>query len=47
MSELIAPDDLPRWVPGILTLDSTPLGWEGVRLRGFFATAPLTCAFRR
>lgn len=35
MSELITPDELPRWVPGELTLDSTPLGWEGVRLRNF------------
>ena len=35
MSELITPDELPRWVPGDETLDSTPLGWDGVRLRGF------------
>src|ERR1700761_2745516 len=35
MSELITPDDLPRWVPGELTLDSAPLGWEGVRLRSW------------
>lgn len=35
MSEPITPDDLPRWVPGELTLDSTPLGWDGMRLRGY------------
>ena len=35
MSELITPDELPRWVPGELTLDSAALGWEGVRLRGY------------
>ena len=35
MSELITPDELPRWVPGELTLDSAPLGWDGVRIRGY------------
>jgi AraC family transcriptional regulator len=35
MSELITPDELPRWVPGELTMDSAPLGWKGVRLRGY------------
>lgn len=35
MSELITPDELPRWVPGQLTMDSAPLGWHGVRLRGW------------
>lgn len=35
MSELITPDELPRWVPGELTVDSAPLGWDGVRLRGW------------
>jgi AraC family transcriptional regulator len=35
MSELIKPDELPRWVPGELTLDSAPLGWDGVRIRGY------------
>jgi AraC family transcriptional regulator len=35
MAELITPDELPRWVPGDITLDSAPLGWEGVRLRGY------------
>ena len=33
MSELITPDELPRWVPGELTLDSAPLGWDGVDSR--------------
>ena len=31
-SEPITPDDLPRWVPGELILDSAPLGWDGMRL---------------
>lgn len=35
MSELITPDELPRWVPGELTMDSAPLGWDGVRIRGY------------
>jgi AraC family transcriptional regulator len=35
MSDLITPDDLPRWVPGKTTVDSVRLGWEGVRTRGY------------
>ncbi|WP_454917004.1 helix-turn-helix domain-containing protein [Xanthobacter sediminis] len=35
MSDLIKPEDLPRWVPGELTLDSDPLGWDGVRIREY------------
>jgi AraC family transcriptional regulator len=35
MSELITPDELPRWVPGETTMDSGPLGWDGVRVRGY------------
>ena len=35
MSELITPDGLPRWVPGELTMDSAPLGWDSVRIRGY------------
>jgi AraC family transcriptional regulator len=35
MGELITPDELPRWVPGELTLDSSQLGWDGVRIRGY------------
>ena len=39
MSELITPDELPRWVPGVLTMDSGPLGWDGLRIRGYRYTA--------
>ena len=39
MSDLITPDDLPVWVPGETTVDSAPLGWEGVRVRGYRYTA--------
>jgi len=35
MGDLITPDELPVWVPGETTLDSVPLGWEGVRVRGY------------
>jgi len=35
MTELITPDELPRYVPGEMTMDSTPLGWDGVRVRGW------------
>jgi AraC family transcriptional regulator len=35
MGQLITPDELPRWVPGEPTMDSAPLGWDGVRIRGF------------
>jgi AraC family transcriptional regulator len=35
MSDLITPDELPVWVPGETTVDSAPLGWEGVRVRGY------------
>ncbi len=35
MHSLISPDEVPRWIPGQLTLDSTPLGWEGVALKGY------------
>lgn len=35
MTEPIRPEQLPRWVPGDLTLDSGPLGWEGMYLRGY------------
>ncbi|HYZ21777.1 MAG TPA: helix-turn-helix domain-containing protein, partial [Rhodopila sp.] len=35
VDELITPDELPRWVPGEPTADSAPLGWDGIRLRGF------------
>ncbi len=32
---LIAPEDLPRWVPGRVLLDSAGLGWKGVEMRGW------------
>lgn len=35
MDDLITPDELPRWIPGRLTLDSSSLGWEGVTLKGY------------
>ena len=35
MSELITPDELPRWVRGELTMDSAGLGWDGARVRGW------------
>lgn len=35
MSELIPLEELPRWVPGLLDLDSQGLGWNGVRVREF------------
>jgi AraC family transcriptional regulator len=39
MSNLITPEELPRWVPGELTMDSAPLRWDGVRIRGYRYTA--------
>ena len=33
MTGVITPDELPAWVPGVSTVDSAPLGWEGVRVR--------------
>ncbi len=33
MTGIITPDELPVWVPGVSTVDSAPLGWEGVRVR--------------
>jgi AraC family transcriptional regulator len=35
MDQKITPDELPRFVPGQLTLDSAPLRWDGVRIRGY------------
>jgi AraC family transcriptional regulator len=35
MSDLITPDELPVWVPGETMVDSGPLGWDGVRVRGY------------
>lgn len=35
MSELITPDQLPIWIPGDLTRDSTPLDWQDITLKGY------------
>ncbi len=35
MKQLISPEQIPQWIPGDLTLDSTPLSWEGMTLRGY------------
>jgi AraC family transcriptional regulator len=35
MAELIAPDQLPSWVPGRLTVHSPEHGWGGVSVRGY------------
>src|ERR1700683_3991192 len=35
MGDLVTPDDLPKWVPGEGTVDSAPLGWQGLRVRGY------------
>jgi AraC family transcriptional regulator len=33
--EFIAPDQLPQWVPGQLTVQSPAAGWDGVSVRGY------------
>ena len=35
---LIAPDELPAWLPGTLTVRSPDQGWDGVAVRGATAT---------
>ncbi|MDO8177848.1 MAG: AraC family transcriptional regulator [Undibacterium sp.] len=35
MKELISPEEIPRWIPGDLTLDSSSRGWEGITLKGY------------
>ncbi len=35
MSSLITPDEVPRWIPGRLTMDSGPLGWDETVLKGY------------
>lgn len=35
MSELITPDQIPQWIPGQLTRDSTPLAWSDLTLKGY------------
>jgi AraC family transcriptional regulator len=32
---LIVPDQLPKWVPGQLTVHSPEVGWDGVSVRGY------------
>ena len=32
---LIAPDELPAWLPGTLTVRSPEQGWDGVAVRGY------------
>lgn len=39
VSQLVAPDEVPRWIPGQLTLDSVPVGWEQVTLKGYQYTS--------
>jgi AraC family transcriptional regulator len=38
MSELITPEQIPQWIPGCLTRDSSPLAWEGITLKGYSYT---------
>lgn len=35
MTELIGPEELPRWVPGDILLASDGLGWRGVSMRSY------------
>ncbi len=35
MKQLITPDDVPRWIPGRLTMDSSALGWRDLSLKGY------------
>jgi AraC family transcriptional regulator len=35
VGQLIAPDEIPRWIPGELTLDSAVAGWEQVTVKGY------------
>ena len=35
MKRLVPPDDIPQWIPGELTLDSSGCRWEGVTLKGY------------
>lgn len=35
MNSLITPDDVPRWIPGQITKDSSPLGWTDLVLKGY------------
>lgn len=35
MAELLAPEDLPKWVPGKILCRSDSLGWKGIALRSY------------
>ena len=35
MAEYILADELPKWIPGDLLMDSDGLGWAGVSLRRY------------
>ncbi|MGK5112250.1 MULTISPECIES: helix-turn-helix domain-containing protein [unclassified Geodermatophilus] len=35
VQQLIAPDQLPAWVPGRLTVHNPDAGWDGVSVRGY------------
>ena len=35
MAQLIAPDQIPQWIPGDLTIDSAGLGWRDLTLKGY------------
>jgi AraC family transcriptional regulator len=35
MNRLISPEEVPLWIPGQLTFDSSSLGWDGVTLKGY------------
>ena len=35
MTQLVPPDDIPRFIPGELTLDSSGRDWQGVTLKGY------------
>ncbi len=35
MAKLVAPEDLPKWVPGKILARSDSLGWKGVSLRSY------------
>lgn len=32
---LVTPEQIPQWIPGHLTRDSSPLAWEGLTLKGY------------
>jgi AraC family transcriptional regulator len=35
MKRLVPPDDIPHWIPGELTLDSSGSGWNGMTLKAY------------